>query len=86
MRSQKRALWYEAQRPGLGSDFLKSSPCLRQPSTRSTAQYPRVHGDMRRVLLQRFPYLLIFEELGDEVVVLACIHGHREPDVWQSRG
>ena len=80
------ALWYEAQRPGLGSDFLEAVHAAAGRAREAPAQYPRVHGDMRRVLLQRFPYMLIFEELGDEVVVLACIHGHREPDVWQSRG
>jgi hypothetical protein len=37
------------------------------------------------VLLRRFPYFLAFEENGDEIVVLACIHGHRGPEVWQSR-
>ena len=80
------ALWYEAQRPGLGSEFLEAVHAAASLVQEAPAQYPRVHGDMRRVLLRRFPYMLIFEDLGDEIVVLACIHGRRDPEVWQSRG
>jgi hypothetical protein len=48
--------------------------------------YQRVHGDMRRVLIPRFPYMLIFQEQCDEAIVLGCVHGHRDPRVWRSRG
>jgi toxin ParE1/3/4 len=49
------------------------------------AVYQRVHGEMRRVLLQRFPYALIFRATDDEVVVLGCVHSRRDPDLWRSR-
>jgi hypothetical protein len=48
--------------------------------------YQRVHGGMRRVLIPRFPYMLVFQERSGEVIVLGCVHGHRDPRVWQSRG
>ena len=54
------ALWYEAQHPGLGSDFLKAVHAAAGRAREAPAQYPRVHGNVRRVLLQRFPYMLIF--------------------------
>jgi len=47
--------------------------------------YPRVYGDIRRALVQRFPYAVYFRPLGDELVVLAVMHGRRLPRRWQSR-
>ena len=49
------------------------------------ARYRRVHRDMRRVLLERVPDLLVVRETPDELVILACVHGHRDAAVWQSR-
>jgi hypothetical protein len=38
-----------------------------------------VYRDVRRAILRRFPYLLYFGLSGDEVVLLACLHGRRDP-------
>jgi hypothetical protein len=45
-----------------------------------------VRGEVRRIVLTRFPYLLfyLFERESDsaEVVVLAFTHERRSPDRW----
>jgi hypothetical protein len=39
---------------------------------------------MRRVLVERFPYAVFFRETADELVVLGCIHGRRDPRRWDA--
>lgn len=38
-----------------------------------------------RVLVTGFPYLLIYEVVGDELWVLACAHASRRPGYWENR-
>ncbi len=37
----------------------------------------------RRVVLQRFPYLLIYRAEGDQLLVLAVAHQRRRPGSWK---
>lgn len=40
---------------------------------------------IRRALLQRFPYAVIFMDLGEHIRVLAIAHAKRRPGYWLSR-
>jgi plasmid stabilization system protein ParE len=44
-----------------------------------------VHGEARRAVLRRFPYSVIYAVREDEIVVIACFHGRRDPKRWQDR-
>jgi hypothetical protein len=35
--------------------------------------------------VRRFPYAVYFRPIGDEIVVLALMHGRRLPRRWRSR-
>lgn len=39
----------------------------------------------RRVVLDRFPYLLFYEERGDTIEFVAVAHASRKPGYWLSR-
>ena len=41
--------------------------------------------DIRRALLPRFPYALLFLQLETEIRVLAVAHPKRHPDYWLNR-
>lgn len=47
--------------------------------------YPVVEADIRRVVLRRFPYQVLFYHEGDALVVLACYHHRRDPAGWRAR-
>ena len=79
------AAWYDEEREGLGDEFLAEVRAAAARALEAPARYPQVHRHMRRVLLERFPYLLVFRATSDEVLILACVHGHRDPRVWRSR-
>ena len=49
-------------------------------------QFPVVYNIIRRALVRRFPYALMFVLEGDRTLtVIACFHGSRDPAHWQER-
>ena len=83
--------WYEDQEEGLGFEFMRAledcltyirnnpnaSPVVRQSST--------VGRQTRRVLMQRFPYLLFYVVRDDFIFVIACLHTSRNPRSLRDR-
>ncbi len=47
--------------------------------------FPVVYRQTRRVNLPRFPYGLYYRIVDDQIIVVACMHGRRNPRRWQSR-
>ena len=78
-------LWYEGQRPGLGHEFLAAAQRLIDAVAQYPLRYPVIRRNTRRALLQRFPYAVYFRVYGEVAVVVACMHGRRNPRRWQVR-
>lgn len=76
--------WYEERTPGLGRRFGEALDAVIERVACAPAQFPRVHGDMRRAVLAQFPYAVYFRESPDHIVVLA-VHGRQHPRRWQAR-
>ena len=79
------ARWYEDQERGLGHAFLRAFRAATAPLRRNPFLYQIIEGEARRVLLRRFPYGIIYEVHGSDVVLLACFHSSRDPQEWQRR-
>lgn len=77
--------WYEAQRPGLGETFRRALDLAVESIEAHPEAYAILHRQTRRVLLPRFPYGLYYRVLGQNIVVVACLHGKRHPRLWRSR-
>jgi plasmid stabilization system protein ParE len=77
--------WYEQQRPGLGVDFVAR---VRDVLDRVAAN-PRLHAvvyqDVRKAVVSRFPYVVLYREEPGEVLVVAVFHTSRDPADWQAR-
>lgn len=82
---QAAALWYEDQRTGLGKRFLDELDEVFQRIESNPKQFTQLERGIRRALLHRFPYGVYFVEGPADIVVLAVLHLHREPDMWKSR-
>jgi toxin ParE1/3/4 len=79
------AAWYENQREGLGQEFMAAvQECLDRFSAFAEA-HPVIYEDVRRALVRRFPYNVLFQLRPEAIVVVAVIHSHRDPASWQSR-
>ena len=82
--------WYQGRRPGLELEFLAEVDRLLPLIGGSPEAFPRfldLPADLviRRALLPRFPYALIFMDLGEHVRVLAVAHAKRRPGYWLGR-
>jgi plasmid stabilization system protein ParE len=77
--------WYEAQALGLGDEFLTEVDRAVSAVQRRPRTWPVFHGQIRRRLVHRFPYALIYEHDGSVIRVLAVMHLHRRPGYWRNR-
>lgn len=79
------AEWYETREQGLAVEFLRVLDACIESIRRTPLLYPVVHGEVRRAVLRRFPYSIIYAVREDEIVVIGCFHGQRDPKQWQDR-
>ena len=77
--------WYEAQVPGLGSQFLFVLDAGFNSILRNHLIYPEVYKTVRRVLTRRFPFAVFFIAEEARIVVLSVFHVKRNPDEWKRR-
>ena len=77
--------WYDSQRQGLGGEFREVVGDTIARIADSPLGYPERYRGARRVLLRRFPYVLWYRSFEDFVVVLACVHGKRDPREVRAR-
>ncbi len=78
--------WYERQRPGLGGDFLDEVLDTFDRVAENPQSYPVVHRQTRRAVIHRFPFGAFYRIEDDAIMVLAVMHGSRNPRAWQQRG
>lgn len=82
---REAADYFAAISPDLGTAFKRElRQLMRLVGTMPTA-WPSVGTDVRRCLLTRFPYLVIYAPLPGELLVLAVGHQHRKPGYWRER-
>jgi plasmid stabilization system protein ParE len=78
--------WYENEAHGLGRRFRQAVDAVIERMSASPRQFPVIYRNVRRALLRRFPYALMFViEADDTLTVIACFHGSRDPAHWQKR-
>jgi plasmid stabilization system protein ParE len=82
--------WYEARRAGLGREFLDEvRAAIRSLATPGPECRPALgistEFGVRRKLLRRFPYVVLFVEFARVVRIIAVAHAHRRPGYWKTR-
>jgi hypothetical protein len=40
---------------------------------------------IRRIIVPRFPYALLYRATSDRILIVAVMHLHRRPGYWRSR-
>ena len=79
------ARYYQAQSTGLGTEFLAEVERTIAAIVSHPKAAPKVKPDIRRRLLKRFPFGILYAATVDEIVVLAVMHLRRRPGYWQDR-
>jgi len=79
------AQYYEAESAGLGAAFLAEA----ERSVAAILEYPEsspiVRGSVRRRILRRFPYGLLYRMRGEQLRILAVMNLRRRPAYWVGR-
>jgi len=77
--------WYEEREVGLGDRFFASYEEACRRIERTPTGHPIACEDVQFVLMRPFPYVIYYRIEERDIVILAVIHGHRDPQLWQSR-
>lgn len=82
---REAAEWYECEVPGLGADFTKEFDHALNLLFADPLRWRKIESDIRRCLMRRFPYSIIYDIRGDCLRIIAIAHQHREPGYWRDR-
>lgn len=77
--------YYEACEPGLGLDFSREVHVTIHNALDYPTMWPEIEDEVRRCLVHRFPYGVLYSVEPHGIFVLAVMHLHRDPDYWKRR-
>ena len=70
--------WYDEQRPGLRDEFLVSIAEAFTRLEQDPGRFRVLYKDVRRILVERFPYRIFYQIKGDNVIVMRVLHHARD--------
>ena len=77
--------FYDVEDPGLGNIFIDEVERAIEIIARFPEAATLVRGRVRKKLLVKFPYSLIYSVRSDEIRLLAVAHQRRRPFYWRGR-
>jgi toxin ParE1/3/4 len=77
--------YYENNEPGLGYDFSMEVHAAIQNIVNYPTAWPILEDNLRRCLVKRFPFGVIYSLEQDEIFILAVMHLRRNPEYWKNR-
>ena len=81
----KAVAYYEECDPGLGIDFSREVFTAIHNAVDYPRLWPEIEKDIRRCLVHRFPYGVLYSIELNSVFVLAVMHLHRDPAYGKHR-
>ena len=82
---QEAIEYYEERQENLGHDFALEIHSAIQRALDFPETWPTLRGEVRRSLVHRFPFGILYaiEEKG--IFVVAVMHLHKQSDYWVDR-
>lgn len=79
--------YYESRQEGLGAELEDEIDAVFSMIVRFPEAAPlwKQRADRRVAVLDRFPFTVPYQIVGDEIVVLALAHMSRRPGYWARR-
>lgn len=77
--------WYEAQRAGLGVTFVARIREVLGKVSSDPQLHATIYLDIRKAVVPKFPYVVLYREEPGEVVVVSVFHTSRDPSIWKAR-
>ena len=79
------AKYYESQATDLGIDFLSEVERAVNSIAELSMTWPVIEGELRRRLVRRFPFGILYRIEPEEIVIVAVAHLRRKPGYWRER-
>ncbi|MBI4699083.1 MAG: type II toxin-antitoxin system RelE/ParE family toxin [Nitrospirae bacterium] len=79
------ARYYESKASGLGIDYLSEIERAVASITEYPLTWPKIEGELRRRLVQRVPFGILYYIESEEIVIVAVAHLRRRPGYWKNR-
>jgi toxin ParE1/3/4 len=86
-RAELRAAknFYDAVSPRLAERFAQAAELAVQRVAAAPLTWPPVAHNIRRCLLSRFPYSLVYRTDAEPLRVIAVMHHRQRPGYWRGR-
>ncbi|MFA6597007.1 MAG: type II toxin-antitoxin system RelE/ParE family toxin [Ignavibacteriaceae bacterium] len=78
-------LWYSKQSIGLDIEFVRCIDEAVNRINRNPDSFPITYKQLRKTVLKKFPFIILYESLKDEIRIIAVFHTRRNPKNWQKR-
>jgi len=79
------AVYYENERAGLGLKFLHEVEQYIEAIIKNPNAGRTVRGQVRRRILRKFPYGILYSVKDDSIRILAIMNLKRRPTYWVGR-
>jgi toxin ParE1/3/4 len=77
--------FYEARRDGLGERFRDHLGLALARLQLKPEEAPVVYRNLRRKLVRRFPFMVLYQLLPRILYVVATMHAKQDPATWKRR-
>ena len=77
--------YYESCEASLGLDFAREIQATIQNAADYPVMWPKIEEQVRRCLVHRFPFGLLYSVEPNGIFILAVMNLHRDPDYWKYR-
>ena len=77
--------FYEVEIKGLGRRFKHEVKSAIRRIQEYPYTWPKEKGELRRYLLHKFPYKIVYSVERDYLYIIAVAHCHRHPEYWIDR-
>jgi plasmid stabilization system protein ParE len=77
--------YYEERQAGLGKQLSLEIKSTVQLITAHSQAWTMIEHNIRRILVRRFPYGVLYSVVNDEIYILAVMHLNRKPNYWKNR-
>lgn len=79
------ASWYRARNPIVASQFRAIASSAVRDVVKAPHRYPKYLHGTRRLVMQRFPFSIVYLDDPDLITIIAVAHGKRKPGYWRRR-
>ncbi len=76
---------YATQNSQIAQAFINSIEDAVYRVRESSDRYPEIDEDIRRCMVRKFPYTILYSIEQDYLLIIAVMHCSREPNYWKDR-